>query len=148
MRSVRCLRPRPSQPRAGGLRQRCSRLDVYARTAGHAGNSEHRRIRRPERPASADAGVVQIEALGIAYTTTAVTAPADTPFKLEFANNDANVPHDVVLKDGAGTEVFRTDVFPGVATKSYDVPALAAGSYPFVCTIHPGDDRHVDRRLT
>ncbi len=91
----------------------------------------------PSAPASADAGVVQIEALGIAYTTTAVTAPADTAFKLEFANNDANVPHDVVLKDGAGTEVFRTDVFPGVATKSYDVPALAAGSYPFACTIHP-----------
>ena len=91
----------------------------------------------PSASASADPGIVRIEALGIVYTTTAVTAPADTPFTLEFVNNDASVPHDVVLKDGAGTEVFKTDVFPGVATKSYDVPALAAGSYPFACTIHP-----------
>ena len=26
---------------------------------------------------------------------------------------------------------------PGVATQTYDVPALAAGSYPFMCTVHP-----------
>ena len=31
---------------------------------------------------------------------------------------------------------------PGVATKTYDVPALPAGTYTFVCTVHPNDDRH------
>ena len=29
------------------------------------------------------------------------------------------------------------EVFTGVATRTYDVPALAAGSYQFVCTVHP-----------
>ena len=30
-----------------------------------------------------------------------------------------------------------TGTFAGVATKVYDVPALPAGAYTFVCTIHP-----------
>ena len=36
-----------------------------------------------------------------------------------------------------GKVEFQGDVFPGVATKAYDVPALAAGPYAFVCTVHP-----------
>ena len=30
-----------------------------------------------------------------------------------------------------------SDTFNGVATRDFPVPALAAGSYPFVCTVHP-----------
>ena len=37
----------------------------------------------------------------------------------------------------SGTEVFKGEIFPGVATKTYDVPALTAGSYTFACTVHP-----------
>ena len=29
------------------------------------------------------------------------------------------------------------DDFKGVATRDYQVPALAAGEYTFVCTVHP-----------
>ena len=32
--------------------------------------------------------------------------------------------------------MFTGPIFPGVATKTYDVPALAAGAYTFVCTVH------------
>jgi plastocyanin len=32
--------------------------------------------------------------------------------------------------------VFKTDVFPGVEKRSFEVPALAAGTYPFACTVH------------
>lgn len=91
----------------------------------------------PSAPTSPDAGTVQIVATGLAYVPADVSAPAGAAFTLDFVNNDASVPHDVVIKDGAGTEVFKTDVFPGVATKSYEVPALDAGSYPFTCTVHP-----------
>jgi plastocyanin len=88
---------------------------------------------------SAGAGgtVVSIVAQGIAFTTDAVSAPADAAFTLEFDNEDAGTPHDVQIKDASGAEVFKTDIFPGVATKSFPVPALAAGSYPFACTVHP-----------
>ena len=60
-----------------------------------------------------------------------------TPFTLELVNNDAQVPHDVEIRDRAGTPVFKTETVTGVATRSFDAPALPAGPYQFVCTIHP-----------
>ena len=36
-----------------------------------------------------------------------------------------------------GKELFKGTIFPGVATQTYKVPALSAGSYVFVCTVHP-----------
>ena len=65
--------------------------------------------------------------------------PAGQPFKIEFDNKDAGTPHNVAIHQGSasGTEVFKGEIFPGVATKTYDVPALTAGSYTFVCTVHP-----------
>ena len=80
---------------------------------------------------------VKITASGIAFTTPAVTAPADTPFVIDFDNQDASTPHNVEIKDSTGAVKFKGDIFPGVATKQYQVPALAAGTYPFQCTVHP-----------
>ena len=80
---------------------------------------------------------VSIVATGIAFTTTAVTVPADAAFVIAFDNQDAGVPHNVAIKDASGAEVFTGDIFPGVETRDYQVPALAAGQYPFVCTVHP-----------
>jgi plastocyanin len=90
----------------------------------------------PSGSGSPSGAVVSIVASGIAFTTTAVTAPAGTPFTLEFDNQDAATPHNVQIKDASGAKVFETETFPGVEKRSYPVPALAAGSYPFVCTIH------------
>jgi mono/diheme cytochrome c family protein/plastocyanin len=84
-----------------------------------------------------DAAVVTVVAEGIAFTTPDVTVPADTPFVLTFENRDAGIPHDVTISDAAGTQVFKTDTFNGVETREYDVPALAAGAYPFICSVHP-----------
>lgn len=80
---------------------------------------------------------VAISAVNIAFEQSAVEAPADAPFQIEFANNDAGVPHNVEIKDEAGTSVFMGEIFNGVETRTYDVPALAAGTYPFICTVHP-----------
>jgi len=83
------------------------------------------------------AEVVTITAASIAFNPTEVTAPADAPFTLSFDNQDAGIPHDVQIKDAAGAVVFKTDVFPGAAKRDYSVPALAAGAYPFACSVHP-----------
>ena len=80
---------------------------------------------------------VTVTASGIQFTTPAVTAPADQPFVIDFENQDAGTPHNIEIKDSSGGVAFKGDIFPGVATKQYQVPALAAGSYPFVCTVHP-----------
>jgi plastocyanin len=83
--------------------------------------------------------VVQISALNIKYEQTALTAPANTPFQISFENKDAGVPHNVTLHlgDTNGAELFKGEIFNGVATRVYDVPALDAGSYAFVCSVHP-----------
>ncbi len=86
--------------------------------------------------AGAGAASVTIAALNIAFTTPAVTVPAGSAFTLEFDNQDPAIPHDVQIKDGTGAQVFKTDTFPGVEKRSYQVPALTAGTYPFVCTVH------------
>jgi plastocyanin len=91
--------------------------------------------------ASAPAGgtVLEIAAQGVAFDTAELTAPADQPFQIHFINNDPSIQHNVAIHEGSptGPEVFKGEIFPGVAERTYDVPALAAGSYGFVCTVHP-----------
>jgi mono/diheme cytochrome c family protein/plastocyanin len=84
-----------------------------------------------------NAEVVTVTAQNIAFTPTTIAAPAGVPFTLSFDNEDASIPHDVQIKDASGAEVFKTDIFPGVGKRDYQVPALKAGSYPFACTVHP-----------
>lgn len=92
-----------------------------------------------EPSASAGAGQVAISALGIAFEQAAVSAPAGEPLQIVFANNDAATPHNVAIRrdNPSGEEVFKGAIFDGVATQTYDVPALDAGTYAFICTVHP-----------
>jgi plastocyanin len=87
---------------------------------------------------SANPNVVTISAFGIKFEQTAVTAPAGKAFQIVFENKDAGIPHNVAIHAGSapGTEVFKGEVFPGPATKTYDVSALDAGQYTFACTVH------------
>lgn len=81
---------------------------------------------------------VQLAAQGIAWSTTELTAPADTAFQIVFTNNDASVPHDVDIRSGdpAGVLVHDSDTFPGVETRTLDIDPLPAGIYAYVCSIH------------
>ncbi len=85
------------------------------------------------------AGTIELTAQNIAFDKAELQVPADTAFQLVFHNQDASVPHDVAIHEGSptGAEVFKGEVFPGVDTKTYDVPALKAGTYGFICTVHP-----------
>jgi plastocyanin len=89
-------------------------------------------------PASAVVADVTITAEQLAFSPTAVTAPAGKPFTIAFVDKDAGIPHNIAIKSAAGDVVFKGDIFNGVATKVYQVPALAAGTYPFACSVHPG----------
>jgi cytochrome c oxidase subunit 2 len=94
---------------------------------------------QPAGGSQASGPVLQVSALNIAYEQSALEAPAGTPFQIDFDNKDTGVPHNVSIhKDSAGgQEVFKGEVFPGPARKTYDVPALDAGTYAFVCSVHP-----------
>jgi plastocyanin len=94
---------------------------------------------QPSAGGSGQLVVVKISATGIKYDQDTLTAPASTPFQIEFTNNDAGVPHNVTLHTGGaqGAEIFKGVIFNGVATHTYDIQALDAGSYSFVCSVHP-----------
>lgn len=85
------------------------------------------------------ANLVVISAVGIKYEQDTLTAPAGTPFQIQFQNKDAGVPHNVALHTGGSTgpEIFKGQIFNGVETRTYDIQALDAGAYAFVCDVHP-----------
>jgi plastocyanin len=89
--------------------------------------------------ASSNPNAVTVSASGVKFEQATLTAPAGKPFQLQFENKDPGTPHNVAIHQGSptGPEVFRGEVFNGVASKTYEVPALAAGQYGFVCTVHP-----------
>lgn len=92
----------------------------------------------PSTEASAPAGpVLSLTAVNIAFDTSTLTAPANTPFTIAFQNDDNGVPHNVEIKDGGGNVLFSGELFNGVDKRDYAVPALAAGSYVFWCIVHP-----------
>ena len=82
-------------------------------------------------------GEIALVAEGVKFDKASITAPADKPFKISFDNRDVGTPHDVDILDGSGTKVFEGADFPGPEVRVYDVPALAAATYKFICSIHP-----------
>ena len=93
----------------------------------------------PSGGAGGPGDTLKVTAKNVAYVETALTAKAGAPFKIDFDNQDAGVPHNVAIHQGSptGTEVFKGAIFPGVATQTYDVKGLDAGTYAFVCSVHP-----------
>jgi plastocyanin len=80
--------------------------------------------------------VINETAQGIAFQQTDLKAPANTPFTIHFDNQDASTIHNIQIKDANGNAVFTGDMVTGVAQKDYSVPALAPGTYTFVCQVH------------
>ena len=101
----------------------------------------------PSIPASADPGpsasspasgtTLHISAQNIRFDTDHLAAPAGQGWVLEFANNDPGIPHNVEILDANGASAFKGEIVTGPTTASYQVPALAAGSYTFLCDVHP-----------
>ena len=96
----------------------------------HAGPLR-RADRRPRRTAAAAAATVTLKITrpGIAFDTDSLEVPANTPFQIVFTNNDAGIPHNVAIHEDCptGPAVWTGDIFNGVETRTYDVPALPAG---------------------
>src|SRR5262245_39769472 len=69
----------------------------------------------------------------------ALTAPSDTPFTIQFDNQDPSVQHDVVVTsaDPQKDPNYQTFVegtgITGVSSASYPSPPLPAGKYYFYC---------------
>jgi plastocyanin len=75
----------------------------------------------------------------VAFDKTDLAAPAGVAFQIKFTNNDAGIPHNVAIhKDSpTGAIVWQGEIFSGTDSRTYDVPALPAGTYGFSCVVHP-----------
>jgi plastocyanin len=80
---------------------------------------------------------LELTAQGIAWDTKELSATAGQAFKLHFVNKDAGVPHDVEIRAADGSAKFTGQQLSDAGETTYDVPALAAGTYTYICTIHP-----------
>ena len=81
-------------------------------------------------------GAVQISAVNVQFEQREVSAPAGTAFVIHFDNKDAGQLHNVEIKAADGASLFKGEFVTGLAAVDYQVPALNAGAYPFVCTVH------------
>jgi plastocyanin len=87
--------------------------------------------------ASLDPNAPTIVAKDLTFVTPNVTVPAGKPFQLTFDNQEG-APHNVAIYTDASASqsLYQGEIFSS-ATRVYDVPALAAGSYFFRCDVHP-----------
>ena len=87
----------------------------------------------------AHGATVELAAANIAFEPTTLSAPADTPFTIEFDNRDS-AQHNVEIFDNperSGTPLFEGEIVTGPATVAYRVDPLAEGTYFFLCVVHP-----------
>ena len=89
----------------------------------HAGRQPDRRVRRRRRQGH------QVR------RRSAVTVKAGSAFAIDFDNQDG-APHNIAISDASGAKVFKGDIVSS-SKVSYQVPALAAGTYTFMCEVHP-----------
>jgi plastocyanin len=74
------------------------------------------------------------------FQPTTAEAAANTQFTLTFDNQDNQAPHNLILQnpDGSNVQVQGdTAFFTGPGKRDYTVPPLAAGSYKYICQVHP-----------
>jgi plastocyanin len=86
-------------------------------------------------------GITLVSAMAVKFEQASIELAADMPTQLRFHNKDAGIPHNVAIHEGTvdavGAELFQGEIFNGDDERLYDIPPLTAGSYVFVCTVHP-----------
>jgi hypothetical protein len=75
----------------------------------------------------------------VSFDRRELIVPANRDFELVFHNEEAGIPHNVDITDGPAmaTIYFEGEIFNGVETVVYNVPALDEGDYYFLCRVHP-----------
>ncbi len=88
----------------------------------------------PGASAPAGSGIVVVSK-DLKFVPTSVSVPADEAFEMVLDNQEA-APHNIAISDASGASVFKGEIVSS-AKVTYAIPALAAGSYPFICEVHP-----------
>ena len=85
-----------------------------------------------------NATVLKLTAVNIAFDQKALSVAANKPFGIDFTNQDAaGTLHNVQIKDSGGAVVSDPPTIDGGQSTTYTYPALAPGTYTFICKVHP-----------
>jgi plastocyanin len=94
-------------------------------------------------PCSPEGTEVMVVAQGTAFDKDCLAAPADTAFSLVLDNQDAGLPHNVAIFEDSslstrlGGATGSGDFITGPDQTTFEVPPLTAGTYYFLCELHP-----------
>ena len=94
----------------------------------------------PQASLGPDAPVVKLVAQGVAFDLHALEVPANKAFGIELDNQDpagAGLDHNVELKQQDGTVISDPTPIDGGQQTTYAYAALPAGTYTFICRVHP-----------
>ncbi len=82
----------------------------------------------------------QLAAKNTAFDKDCLSEPANKPFTLTFHNEDAGIPHNVMIfkgKDATGEIEGQSPLAAGPITQRIQVKALPVGRYFYHCKAHP-----------
>ncbi len=93
-------------------------------------------------PSAPDSGVkihlvAKSDGSAFRWSVTELTVPAGQVWHLVMDNEDEDGPHNFAIahKPELLTTIFGP-TFRGIATHTFDIPGLPAGTYQFVCSLH------------
>ena len=86
-------------------------------------------------PSAAAGDGIVVVAKDLAFSTAAITAPADEAFQI-LLDNQESAPHNIAIKDATGAVVYKGEIVTS-AQVTNNVGGLAAGTYEFFCEVHP-----------
>ena len=85
-----------------------------------------------------DAAVRTLVASGVAFDLKALEVPANKPFGIKLDNQDPpGLNHNVEIKQQDGTVINDPTPIDGGQSTTYAYAALPAGTYTFICRVHP-----------
>jgi plastocyanin len=113
-------------------------LGIFPPAATSAGGGEPGASGEPP-AASAPPGALTLVARTIAYDVKSLEVEAGKPFTIVFRNEDPPTTlHDVDIHSADGSQVIKDQpTTAGGETSTYQYEALEAGTYQFICSIHP-----------
>ncbi len=82
--------------------------------------------------------VVQLTAKTDLWSVSRLDAPAEKGWQIQINDADGGT-HNFTVASGPTVpeRIFMSTRFELVGTVTFDIPALPAGSYLFICTLHP-----------
>jgi cytochrome c oxidase subunit 2 len=92
----------------------------------------------PPQPSGEPAVTLELTALNAQFDKHELEAPADQPFAISLKNEDVPaLEHDVDIRDANGNTIADQPHTIGGETSTYLYTPLPAGTYTFICSVHP-----------